>query len=618
VNEKFRKKRNISLYYNYKMIRFDNIILATATYDKANEIVYATVNGGPVSFSKDDYVVLTVSGSSVLAQVEALETSGDWATIIQLDIDHNWLNSFFNSGSEQQVLIKVLSRSKSLVIPFATIDLPAVPTPAALSELKEQIESGLAFAQAVALLGLDTSSQVTVKIDEGNPKITAETFCADKVNANISKKGLEILSDRTRMGRVFTSDQPVKQELLSNYLQKMREELREQVGFLLYTVTVVDEKLNVIASKKPIKEILTFKMNGKRVYRFVFHDEFYIRFSGTYNVLIEKETVTNTDYLDWAGSSGMSAPYLNFYTQESPLEVKYLKKYDGLAFAYLELDRSQGLVILNNKLAAVTFANKTIYGSLNLTEDNNKVLFTKPANVSVLAWAKEMAAFKPGGTVFLAEVPQGFLAKDEMLQLKVDLDNVEDALVFFRQLQAIPTTSVDQLLSSIGTLKMLNAEISPEKAGVNALTGITTLDFGTVKWFDNSLEILLPPNSKETFNVVNSTGSDRYGLSFHQDVGIDILLDAALADIKTNYVRELRDVLNSSDTDDQGVVTWMMTVTSGGERFQAELYNADVIQNTSGTKYRFLFYDDQVIRLPLDFLSDCVQVTFNRTELVTI
>jgi hypothetical protein len=595
-----------------------DFIQATATYDKANKRMYATINSGLVPvlvpFSTGDDVLITVSGSSVLAQIGALETSGDGAIlqIIAFDIDHTWLNSLFNSKSEQTVLVRAFSNSKSLVKPFATIDLPAaVPTPAALSELKEQIESGLPFAQAVALLGLDTSSQVTVKIDEGNPKITAETFCADKVKANISTKGLEILSDRTKMGLVFTSDQPVKQELLSNYLQNIREELREPFRFLLHTVTVVDEKLNVIASKKPIKEILTFKMNGKRVYRILLRDEFFIRFSGTCIVILEKETVTNTDYIMWSGSSGMSAPYLRFYNQESPLEVKYLKKYDGLAFAYLELDRSQGFVILNNKLAAITFANKTIYGTLKLNEENN-VLFTKPKEIGQVAWAKEMAAFQSSGTVFFAEVvPQGFLAKDEMLQLKVDLGNVEYAREIFVQLQAIPTTGVAQLLSSIGTLKMLNAEVAPEKAGVNALTGITTLDKGTVKLYKEGkyVEFTVKNNSKETFNVVNSNGAvERF-----REVNNELFLDATVFEIKENYEKESQYSLSTPGAAVGDWVVWTVDFQVMGERVQIALHNADVIQTTSGTKYR-LFYDQVILDRWFRLANHDRIVVFTRTE----
>ena len=95
MNEKFRKKNNIPLYYNYKMIGSD-FFIATATYDKTNKKVYATVKGDVV-FSRGDYVVI-INGSSFLAKVEAYETIGDFVTM-ELLFDDNMV--FWNSGSER-------------------------------------------------------------------------------------------------------------------------------------------------------------------------------------------------------------------------------------------------------------------------------------------------------------------------------------------------------------------------------------------------------------------------------------------------------------------------------------------------------------------------------------
>ena len=622
------------------MIRFDNIILATATYDKANNIVYATVNGGPVSFSKDDYVVLTVSGSSVLAQVEALETSGDWATIIQLDIDHNWLNSFFNSGSEQQVLIRVLSRSKSLVIPFATIDLPAVPTPAALLELKQKIASTnrLDFLEAAAILGLNTSSKAPVTFNAGNPKKMVDTFVADKVKAIFSKKGMDLLSPAKTKGQIFTDSGSV-QERFDDYLKEMREVLvllsRDEQQFVQlqqfvhYTLSVIDKESKVILNNKQIKNVCVFKKDGNKEYRIQFNENFdqLMALSGNYTIIIERETVERLDFLAWYGETWKAA-FLDqwpIWSDQVPddvfNDVTYSKIYGpGLLELVFDLLFPDWAFSFIGELVTASFTvdKKTIYGVIELGEDNN-VKFTKPNEMGLLAWAKDLAALKSNGKGVLAQVKKGSLAKEDTLQLKVDLGNFLNALDVFKGIQAIPTATFGELSPLLGMLKVTGVEISLAKAEVKVVTAITTLALGTVKWFDNSLEILLPINSKETFNVVNSNRGERDdGLFSFQDVHIEIFLDAALADIKTNYVRELRDVLNSSDTDDQGDVTWMMTVTSGGERLQAALYNAEVIQTTSVTKYRFLFYDDQVIRLPLDFLSDYVQVTFNRTELVTI
>ncbi len=141
-----------------------NFIKATATYDKANKKVYAPVNGAmPFRFSIGDDVLAILDRSGFLAKVEAFETMGDAATVrLSFGVSIDYL---FNSGSKKPVLLKELSNSNELEKPSATINVAAVPTPAALSALKERIEllGRITFAEAFALTNLDTSSQVTVK-----------------------------------------------------------------------------------------------------------------------------------------------------------------------------------------------------------------------------------------------------------------------------------------------------------------------------------------------------------------------------------------------------------------------------------------------------------------------
>lgn len=592
-----------------------DVIQATATYDKANKKVYATIKGD-VPFSIGDDVVI-INGSSFLATVEAFERMGDVATI-SIDID-DWEDArdyLFNFISEQEVLLKALSKSKPLVKPYATIDLPAgLEALTIFSELKEQIASGtLPFAQAV--IGLDTSSQVTLKIDSGNSKITAETFCVDKVKANISTKGLYFSSERTRRGQVFTSDQPVRQVFLLDYLQKMREELREQEPsiFLRYTATVVDDKLNVVVNKKPIKEVLTFKKDGKRGHRIKFEDQLinWPTISGTYTLLIEKETVSNTDYLDWTGSSGMSAPYLNswqIFNQESPLEVKYVKKHiDGLAF--LELDRSLW-TILNSKIVSLTVdGNKTIIGAIQLTE-GNKVILTKPKEMGQSVWAKDLAAFQYSGEGFINSLEVGSLAKDETLQLRVGLNNVATAWGY---LQSQPTIiTVDQLLTNFGPLEVTDVAVAAAKAGVKALTAVATLDNGTVKWFNgaNYFEIVEQNDSRETFTMCNSNGADEG----FQIVGVARLLDTAVLEIKDNYNKELQDIINPTPTVFAGAeIQWTADFQVKDEILRLVLLDAEVIQrNTSKTTYKF-YYDQGIAqKLLLDNVTDG-QIVLNVTR----
>jgi hypothetical protein len=587
VNEKFRKKNNIPLYYNYKMIGSD-FFIATATYDKTNKKVYATVKGDVV-FSRGDYVVI-INGSSFLAKVEAYETIGDFVTM-ELLFDDNMV--FWNSGSERRVLLKGLSNSTELEKPSAIIDVAAVPTPAAVSALQQQIELGtLTFDEAVQMAGLNSSSKVTVKNNQGNPKRMFETFVADKVKATLSKKGLEFVSERKK-GKVLTSGQPATEVPLFHYLQDMRQELHEQQDVIIYTVTVIDKDLNVIMYNKPIKEVLKFKKDGKKGYRIKFKGELIGQFSGTFTVLIEKQTVTKNDLIDWFGGSGMYTwSTWGTLSQKNYAHVNYFKKNNDGNNAHLELGIPDFLMYVDNvfdALALFTVDDKPIYGTLKLTEDD-KVILTKPVGMGHLAWDQSLAAIKIRGKGHFSLVEQGSSAKGETLQLKVGLDNVESALSVLRQVQNTASLTVGHLLSYIGPLKVLNAEIAPAKAGVDTLTAVATLATGTVKLFNHYIEILVKNNSRETCRVFNSNGTDE---EFREVYAVQ-LLDAAVADVKKNYDEESQSILRTHG-DVFNNVSWTANIQVIGESFHFHwaLRNAEVEQTTSETTYR-LFYD-QVI-----------------------
>ena len=588
-------------------------IKATATYDKANKKVYATIDGD-VPFSIGDYVVI-INGSSFLAKVEAFETMGDGATV-RLSFDDIWGDFFWNSGSEKPVLLKELSNSKELEKPSATINVAAVPTPAALSELKRQIALGtISFAEAFALLELDTPSQVTVKIDEGNPKRTAETFCVDKVKAKFSTNGLQILSDR-KIGKIFTSDQPVKQVLLPDYLRDMRLASRGEDGdaFVHYNVSLLDDNLKVLLNNQSVKRVSRTRNGGEINYRMEFASGELMAFSGTYNVVIEAQTVKKLDYAHWSGSSGMSVPYLNYWqglNQKGPVEVIYVKKNnDDLALLELEILNSAlgfGFICVS-PLALFTVDNRSLFGALKLTEDN-RVQITKPANVSELAWAKGMAAIQSSGTGILVQVAQGSPAKDETLQLKVELINGRSTFELIRRFQATTTTSVAQLLPQLGQLKVTDAEIAAAKAGVNTLTGIAALATGTVKWFNDYVEFHVKNNSNETFNVVNSDGADEV----FRYVNLDTLLNAVVLENKANYEKELQNIINPTSAVGGDFTVWTANVQVMGESYQVKIWNAEVIQTTSGRIYR-LVYDVGIPEQLIRFVNHDDVVILTRTE----
>ena len=607
--------------------KYWTLFLGYATFDKDSKKAYVNVANlalpGSVAFSIGDNVLAIMDGSNFfLAKVEAFETMGDAATM-ELSFYGVSIDYLFNSGSEKPVLLKELSKSKELVKPFAIIDVAAVPTAAVLSALKERIAllGPLTFAEAFALVGLDTSSQVTAKFDAGNPNITAETFCADKVKAKHLKKGdndfLEIC-DGSQLG-ILASDDQQKQERLYRYLDQMRAALREEDGgaFFNYSVSLVDKNLNVVLNNQSVKRVRRTRNGGEINYTLEFESGALMAFSALpYTIIIENKTVKKSDIWGWYGSSGIPTPSsLGLWNKEIPLEVKYLKKYnDDLVF--LELDRSPDWAFgfiwgSPNLIASLTVDNRSIFGALKLTEDN-RVQITKPANVSELAWAKGMAAFKTSGTGILSPLKVGSLAKEEMLQLKVDLSNLDATLNVYKTFQAIPSLTVTQLLSSIGTLKVINADVAAAKAGVNTLTGIAALATGTVKWFNDYVEFHVKNNSNETFNVVNSDGADEV----FREVNLDTLLNAVVLENKANYEKELQNIINPTSAVGGDFTVWTANVQVMGESYQVKIWNAEVKQTRSGTIYT-LFYDQgipEVLPFLLAKRDDDVIVKFTRTE----
>ena len=225
-----------------------------------------------------------------------------------------------------------------------------------------------------------------------------------------------------------------------------------------------------------------------------------------------------------------------------------------------------------------------------------------------MVWGKDLAAFQPSGKGLLTSLEQGSLAKDETLQLKVELNNLEYAWEYFKTLQATPTTSVLELLPQLGQLKVTNADVAAAKAGVTILTGIETLATGTVKWYNDYVEILVKNNSEETFNVFNSNGADEG----FQEVGVARFLNAVVADVKETYQLELQNIINPTSASDY--VVWSADFQVMGENYRMVIQNAEVKQTTSGTTYKF-YYDQGILEQLFRVGNhDDVIVILTRTE----
>lgn len=569
-------------------------ILANATYDKTTGKLYASVDVGGCQavlwqdalFENADYLLVLLKGQSYVAKVEEMETSDNITTLaLTLTGSQPACNI-----SEERVLLKTLSKNKSLQTPFVTIGWE-FPQPV-FEALKEGIasEDGLTFAQAVEITGLNSSSQVTTKFNSGNPKTTVETYVADQVKAKFSSKGIEFRADilKNQQGRAFVSDQESRPLLpLSKYLQSIRNDFlnsQHQMMYLVpfrYTTTVVDENLTVLVNNEPVIGVRATKRNGNRVYRIIFEYRAFMTVSGNYTVLIKKETVDRVDLFTWSGDSGMQTWASN---QENYETVDFLKKNDDNN-VYLELS-IPGFQLFDFGLASLTVDNRTIYGILIFSE-GNKVIFTKPNEMKPLAWAQTLGVLKSSGKGVLAPVAQGSPAKNKTLELKVDLPNVATALDIYKSIRDMEFTTLGELIPQLRALKVTDAEANDAKAEVKVLTATANLAPTNFNWLNeaNYLEITVRNDSNETFKVVNSNGADQE----FSDIYMKGFLDAAFDDIKKKYEKGLADVFSISATAAGADIAWNAMV---GETLQGQLFNAEVVENTNEKRYK-LFYKER-------------------------
>ena len=652
MNKKFRENNNIVLYYNYKMSLksyWNGWSLGSATFDKYSKKAYVTVPRGfskdARGFSKDDSVLVIVDGHSFLARVEAMEKNGDW-TIASMpwdewDVEIEFWNLLDSGSEQQQVLVKVLPKSKQFIKPFTTIDLPSSDY-TVLPALKEQIVSvgGLTLIEGAQMAGLDQFSQVTVKFDAGNPNTTVETFVADKVKAKHLKKGdnqfIEICDGSQQKGIIAAFDDQQKQERVDSYLDLMRLELREEGRdvFVHYSVSLVDaDGVKVVVDSQSVKDVRRIRKDGRIKYALAIASGVLVVGAGPlsalpYTLTIEKKTVKKSDYSDWLGNSGMQAAQIwpSSLNQEPgvPILVLFSKKHGVDGHNFIELHDVSEHILFGATLVSLTVGNKTIYGSLKLGE-NKKVILTKPDGMGLVAWDKHLAALPFDGFGFIAQVALGSAAKPATIQLKIDLPNLDSALDVYNGLQNITVLTVAEASAVIGSLKVADALVSAPTAEINVLTatatiagrasselapsgvepsGLPIVAYGgmVVKWFnaENCLEITVPSNSSDKFTVCDS--NDVYDPL--QEQGVADFLDAAAADIQNE--REKR-IEHFFDLAGGKKIEWLVMLQSTNNREPVfklfAVWDAEVLRTGSGKKYKFYLEAGQLLELDLNHVT---------------
>lgn len=550
---------------------------ATAIFDGVSKKVYATVKNKQVLFSKDDYLLLIVDGTSYLVRVLALEINGE-ETIATFDYPEifNW-----SSGSELAVAIKTLPKSKQMEKPYATIDVSTANVDNEdIVELKQKIENGLTFQDAV--VQLDTSSQATVTFNEGNPKTMMDTFVADKVKAKFSKKGLFLVPGKKK-GQFISNS--VQERLLSTVLWELRQQLlTRDEQFVQYTLSAIDRESNVIINNQKIKDVRLVKKNGNKEFRINFnenHCNIFDFLSGECTILIDKKNVEKLDWDQWYGAAQFLVAhgvyFWNFADDDQGYHVYYNKKFsDDSHDSYLEFPDYAPYLLNNGKPSLVTVNGVNVFGTIQMDKDN-KIVFVQPFKSQL--WGKKMASIKPNGYANLRPIEVGSPAKNETLQLKVDLVSFKKALEISKNIRSLGNTvTLAQLSSVFGPFKVTNAIVSFAKPSVKVTNAAVTLAPETLNFFGNYFEILFE-NEKYMYMM---TMCDGFGKSM--DLPAREGLNAIVSDItKTKEQRYKNLVALSLSNNLYGLDNWFVAI----DRFYLTITNAEITRNKNGYKFQF-------------------------------
>jgi hypothetical protein len=579
------------------------LLNATAIFDGVSKKVYATVKSTQVPLSKDDYVVLTVSGSSVLAQVGALETSGE-NTIATFDFPARWF-AFplfpLSSGSELVVALTTLPKSKPMLIPYAFIDV-TVANPDIILELKQKIESinGLTFSEGIA--SLNPSSKAGVTFNAGNPKTMMDTYVADKVKANFSKRGMVLYPGKTK-GQFFTDSGSV-QERLADVLWEIRHQIvlwTRDEQFVQYTLSAIDKESNVIINNQKINDVRVVKKNGKKEFKIKFNENHHDRFvllSGECTIVIDKKNVEKSDFVQWCGVPNQFPSWLTVFADDDQgYPVYYNKKFNDDSNVYLEFpDYNRNDLLNNGKPTLLTVDRVIIFGTIKMDKDN-KVVFVPPFRTEL--WGKKMASIKPNGYANVRPIEVGSSASVETLQLKVDLYSVNKALEISKDIWSFGDTTLAELSSVIGTLKVKDAKFSPAKPGVKVTNAAVTLEFGIVHWFNNYFEILV---EDEKYMM---TVCDGYGTSL--DLPAPEVLKAIFSDItKTKEQTYTNLVALPLSNNRYGLDFWAVAI----DEIVLTITDAEFKKTANGYKYQFYYNSLVPVPLPV-FLSKAPDRAFN-------
>jgi hypothetical protein len=357
----------------------------------------------------------------------------------------------------------------------------------------------------------------------------------------------------------------------------------EQSRFTEYSLSAIDQESNVLINNQKIKNVRLIERNRNKEFIIQFneshlHSRALDLFSGECTILIDKKNFEKLD--QWYGVPTEIAHWLPFFADDDQgHHVYYNKKFsDDSHDSYLEFPDYAPYLLNNGKPSLVTVDGVNVFGTIQMDKDN-KFVFVSPFKSQL--WGKKMASIKPHGYATLRSIEVGSPAKNETLQLKVDLVSFNKALEISKNIRSLGNTvTLAQLSSVFQPLKVTDAILSLAKPGVKVINAAVTLALGTVQWFDDYFEIRVQ-NEKYMMTLCDGFGT-------FLDLLAPEVLNAIVSDIITTKEQRYKNLVKSQLSNNLYQQWWgLWDLKING--FGFTITDAEITRNKNGYKYKFHF-----------------------------
>jgi hypothetical protein len=522
--------------------------LATVTFDDDGKKAYANVKRSDDVLGINQSGLVIVNGWARAFKVKQIEQSHDDNIFYSLELQNNQGYLVLSDKKSETAIIRTVAENTPTVYPYLSISLtPSSLTADEFVKLKASISrsGGLTLGQTIQSLTIDSTENLSNSItwNAGLVAASCATFFANNIKASLfQKKGKSYIDlvASNESGKIIDGAANMSTTLLREWLREMRSDIQDQPidseKYSVYNLSLIltnshEREMELIISNEQVKNVSRIKNKDskKRIFRleididaFTYSPDLPLVF----NLIIERSTVTKSDYEKWTGKLYDKPPIydiLNYPKQHVTVESFQYWNPNGVyepALVLKEFPSWQVLSIGGTQSVLLTNSSGHIaYGLLKTTNDD-KILFTKSPGYTKLKWASKIENFKNGelvrirthrrpGDLFSGLIPSSQLG----LKINVDFASLDAALQVFKELQDKEYVNVENLESIKGN-KVTSADLVASQGTSNYLTAALSDEMrtGTDRWFNAEKKVRLTVTNDDSNNIEiysNNNGNHR-------------------------------------------------------------------------------------------------------------